>query len=97
MAKKEFRYRGRSVEELKELSLKELAELLPAQARRKIKRGFTAAEKIFLKNIRESSKPVKTHCRTMLVLPEMVEKTILVHNGKAFESIIIQPDMIGHY
>ncbi len=97
MAKKEFKYRGKSIDELRQMSLKELAELFPARARRKIKRGFTEQEKIFLKNLKESKKPVKTHCRTMLVLPEMVDKTILVHNGKSFVSITILPEMVGHY
>ena len=97
MAKKEFRYRGKTLEELQELGIKELAALLPAAARRKISRGFTDQEKILLKNLRNSSKPVKTHCRTLIVLPEMVNKTIKIYNGKVFEEVLIQPEMIGHY
>ena len=97
MAKKEFLYRGKSIEELQAMGLKELTELFPAAARRKIKRGFTDQEKILLKNLRNSSKPVKTHCRSMIVLPEMVSKTVKIHNGKAFEEVVIQPEMIGHY
>ena len=97
MAKKEFRYRGKTLEELQAMGLKELASLLPAAARRKIKRGFTEQEKILLRNLKNSKKPVKTHCRSMLVLPEMVNKTIKVHNGKSFEDVVVQPEMIGHY
>ncbi|MBW2968449.1 30S ribosomal protein S19 [Candidatus Woesearchaeota archaeon] len=77
-------------------SINELAELFNSAARRKIKRGFTEQEKILVRNIRKSSKPVKTHCREMIILPEMVNKTLKVHNGKAFEEILIQPEMIGH-
>jgi len=97
MAKKEFKYRGKSLEELQEMGLKELAELFPARARRKLKRGFTDSEKILLRNLRASSKPVKTHCRSMIILPEMVNKTIKVHTGKVFEDVVVQPEMIGHY
>ena len=97
MAKKEFSYRGKSIEELQAMGIKELAELLPARARRKIKRGFTEQEKILLRNVRSSSKPVKTQCRSMIVLPEMVNKTIKIHSGKTFEEVLIQPEMIGHY
>jgi small subunit ribosomal protein S19 len=97
MAKKEFSYRGKSLEELQAMGVKELADMLPARARRKINRGFTEPEKILLRNVRASSKPVKTHCRTMIILPEMVNKTIKVYNGKAFEDVIVQPEMIGHY
>jgi small subunit ribosomal protein S19 len=97
MAKKEFIYRGKTLEELQAMGLKELTELLPTAARRKIKRGFTDPEKILLRNIKTSNKPVKTHCRSMIVLPEMINKTIKVHNGKTFEEIVVQPEMIGHY
>jgi len=96
MAKKEFLYKGKTLEELQKLSTKELATVLPAPARRKINRGFTEAEKLFLKSLKTSKKPVKTHCRDMIVLPTMVEKTIRVYTGKSFEDVIIQPEMIGH-
>lgn len=39
---------------------------------------------------------VKTHCRDMVILPEMVDLTIAVHNGKDFQRIKIIPQMIGH-
>ena len=97
MAKKEFKYRGKTLEELQQMGMKELAALFPAAARRKIKRGFTDQEKALLRNLKTSKKPVKTHCRSMIVLPEMVNKTIKVHNGKAFEDVMVQPEMIGHY
>lgn len=96
MAKKEFKYRGKTVEELQQLSLNELAELFPSKERRKIKRGFTEQEKIFLKKLRAGESKLKTHCREMIVLPEMVEKTIQIYNGKEFVKILIQPEMIGH-
>lgn len=96
MAKKEFLYRGKQIEELQTLSLKELSEIFPSAARRKIKRGFTDQEKLLLENMRRSNKPVKTHCRTMLILPEMVGKTIKVYTGKMFEDITVHPEMIGH-
>ncbi|MEM3151636.1 MAG: ribosomal protein S19 family protein, partial [Candidatus Bathyarchaeia archaeon] len=46
---------------------------------------------------KENSKPIKTHCRDMIILPEMVGLTILVHNGKEFVPVEIKPEMIGHY
>ena len=98
MAKKEFTYRGKTLEELKQMSLKEFAELLPARQRRTIKRGFTEEQKRFLKKLdSKKDKPVKTHCRDMVVMPNMVGKTIRVHKGNDFIAIMIQPEMIGHY
>jgi small subunit ribosomal protein S19 len=96
MAKKEFEFNGKKLEELQGLSVKELAPMLPAAARRKIKRGFTEDEQILLKNLETASKPVKTHCRGMIILPMMVGKTIKVYTGNAFQDLVIVPEMIGH-
>ena len=96
MVKKEFTCRGRTLEELKKLSLNEFAELVPARQRRSIRRGFTGQQKILLRKIRAKEKNIKTHCRDMVVLPEMVNLTLSIHNGKSFIKILIQPEMIGH-
>jgi len=97
MAKKEFIYKGRTLEQLQAMGLKELSEVLPAKVRRKIARGFTEQEKILLRNLKNPKKPIKTHCRSMIVLPEMAGKAIKIHNGKEFQDLMIEPDMIGHY
>ena len=96
MAKKEFRYYGKTMEELKTLSLTEFAELAPARIRRSIKRGLTEQQKILLKKIRAQEKDIKTHCREMIILPEMVGLAIRVHNGKEFAKVVIQEEMLGH-
>ena len=92
---KEFRYRGYTLEELQKMSLEQLAELLPARERRKIKRGFTEQELKLLRKLRKKG-TARTHCRDMIVLPEMVGKVIFVHNGKEFVRVEIKPEMIGH-
>ena len=96
MAKKVFSYRGKSLEELNNMSLKELAELLPARQRRSIKRGFSEDK---LKIVKKLSKldTIKTQVRDMMVLPQFVGKTIKVHNGKEFTPVLIQEDMIGMF
>ena len=96
MAKKEFTYKGKTMEELKKLSMNELAELLPSGKRRKIRRGFTEQEKILLKNLRAGKQNVKTHCRDMIILPEMMGMIIKVYKGKEYAVVTIEPDMIGH-
>jgi small subunit ribosomal protein S19 len=95
MAKKDYTYRGKTLEELQELSMNELAELLPSKQRRTIKRGFSESQKIMLKKLR-AGKNIKTHKRDMMVLPEMVGKLIKIYNGKSFIPISIEPEMIGH-
>lgn len=82
------------MEELKSLSLNQLAELLPSRQRRSIRRGLTEEQKKLLEKIK-IKKVVKTHSRDMIVLPEMVGKIIRIHSGKEYQSITITEDMIG--
>ena len=95
MAKKDYTYRGKTLDELKSLSLNELAKLLPTKRRRTIKRGLSDDQKLILKKIRDG-KDIKTHRRDMIILPEMVGKLIRVYDGKTFVPLSIEPEMIGH-
>ena len=105
MPKKEFSYRGHSIEEVQGMSMDEFIKLLPSRKRRSLQRGLNPAQRKLLesirrakKNLKEGEKPVtKTHSRDMVILPEMVGATLLVHNGKEFTSVEIAPEMIGHY
>ncbi|MBU0536380.1 MAG: 30S ribosomal protein S19 [Nanoarchaeota archaeon] len=96
MAKKDFSYRGKTLEELKALSFNEFMQLIPSPRRRSLKRGFTEQQKILLNKIRKNRQNIETHCRDMVILPEMVDKVIKVHNGKEFFPVRIMPEMIGH-
>ena len=100
--KKEFKYRGYTFEELLNMSLEDFAKLLPARQRRSLKRGLSPEQKKLLRKIRlakkgKYSKPIRTHSRDMVILPEMVGMTIHVHNGKEFVPVEIKEEMIGHY
>jgi len=97
--RKEFTFRGLTLEELKALPFDEQLEHLPARARRTFLRGLTDEQQKLLDTIRETAPgtPVKTHRREMIVLPEMVGHVISLHMGKGFQNFQIQPEMIGHY
>ena len=95
MAKKEFTYRGKLLEELKEMDIKDFIKLLPSRERRSLKRGFTEECKILMRELNKKDN-VKTHCRELIILPKIVGKRLRVHNGKEFVIIIIEPEMIGH-
>lgn len=97
MAKKEFGYRGKPLSELKKMSINEFAEVVPARQRRSLKRGLNEQQKILLSNIKKGKKNIETHCRDMIILPEMVGAIVKVHNGKEFVIISIQAEMLGHY
>jgi len=96
MAKKEFTYRGKSLEELQAMSMNKLAELLPSRQRRKIKRGLSDSEKKFVEKVKKKNN-VKTHLRSMIVLPSMIGKTLKIHTGKDFVQVQIQNEMLGMY
>ncbi len=92
----DFSFRGRDMEELREMSLEQFAELLNSRGRRKIKRGLRQNEKKLLDDIEENDS-VKTHERAMIVVPEMVGKTVHIYNGQDFIPVEIEPEMLGHY
>ena len=97
--RREFSYRGLTLGRLKEMSLPELAQVLPARARRSIRRGFTVEVQRFLERMRETSadQVLRTHTRDALILPEHVGRRVAVHNGKEYKEIEVRPEMIGHY
>ncbi|MGV8162954.1 MAG: 30S ribosomal protein S19 [Candidatus Nanoarchaeia archaeon] len=96
MAKKTFTYRGKTLEELSKMSLKELAEILPSRQRRKIIRGFSDSEKKLVEKLKKKD-VVKTQLRDMIVLPSMIGKTIKIYSGKEYTPIIIQEETLGCY
>lgn len=91
-----FLLKGKTTEELQKMSLEDFAKLIPSRSRRNLLRGFDDDEKKFLEKLRTSEKPVRTHIREMVIIPEMLFKKILVHNGKEWVSIDIKPEMLGH-
>jgi small subunit ribosomal protein S19 len=102
--KSEPMYRGYPLSELVKMNMDSLIELLPSRRRRTLRRGLPPRQKKLLMKIRAARKQakkgkeviVKTHCRDMVILPEMVDLTIAVHTGKEFQRIKIIPQMIGH-
>ncbi len=102
MSSREFRYRGYTLEELQNMTLDELAEVMPARIRRTLRRGLSPENLKLLEKVRKYKnkgidKVIRTHRRDMPVLPEMVGARIAVHNGKEFVEVKIVPEMIGRY
>jgi small subunit ribosomal protein S19 len=96
MAKKEFFYRGKTLDELKKMSTKEFAQLVPSRQKRTLLRGLTELQQAFMKEIDKGRNNVETHCRDVVILPKMIGMTVKVHSGKEFVPILIQEEMIGH-
>jgi len=99
---KEFRYRGKTLEELNGMSTESLLVLLPSRARRSLNRGVSEEKRKLLEDARaardgKGSGEIKTHARDMIILPMMVGLTIGVHNGKEFVPLQVKAEMIGRY
>ena len=62
-----------------------------------MRRGFNESQKALLKKLRADKKNVKTHSRDMIILPEMVGKSVRIYTGKEFFALEIQAEMIGRF
>jgi small subunit ribosomal protein S19 len=96
---KELFYRGKNVEDLKKLDVRESAKYLPSRPRRSVLRNFQLIEKFITRCEKKIArkKKIKTHLRDIVVMPKMVGMAIGIYNGKEFKDITITPNMIGHH
>jgi len=93
----EFTMRGKTFEEVKRMSLEDYSRLLSSRDRRALKKGLTEDQKKLLLKIRKNPKGFhKTHCREMVIIPELVGLKLGVHNGKEFVQVEVKPEMLGH-
>lgn len=99
---KESLFKGKTEKEFAGISTADYMKLTNARQRRSLKRGLTEQHKKLLAKIKKYNegsikKNIKTHCRDMIVVPEMLGTTIFVHTGKDFVPIIMTVEMLGHY
>lgn len=99
---KQFTYRGKTIEELVKMDLQQYMQLIPSRQRRTLKRQAIKTYKPLLDKILKAKqgtykKPIKTHARDMVILPEMVGVTVHIHTGKLFAPVMITEEMLGHF
>jgi len=97
--KKEFKFHGLTVDEVKKLSFEEFLPYIPSRMRRSLTRGLTVSQNKLISDV-EKAEPgdvIRTHLRDMVILPSFIDHKIAVYNGKEFQEITIEPEMIGHY
>jgi small subunit ribosomal protein S19 len=67
---------------------------------RSLKKGPFVDAKLMKKVLKQKETgdraPMKTWSRRCTVVPEMVNHTFEVHNGKQFHKVFIVEDMVGH-
>jgi small subunit ribosomal protein S19 len=99
MVKKIFTFKGKTVEALQQMSIEEFSELCNSRIKRSLKKGF---DKHILKKVakaknNEKAKPVRTHSRDLIVIPEMIGVRFAIYKGNSFELLDVTEQMLGHY
>jgi small subunit ribosomal protein S19 len=96
--KKQFTYRGKSIEDLKTLDVREFAKYVKSRTRRALLRQFQTVEDFVSRAKRkvERNKLIKTHERGMIIVPQMVGMKIHIYNGHEFFPVEITNQMLGH-
>lgn len=98
ITKKQITYKGKTIEELKNLDVREFAKYLPSRERRSVLRNFQKIE-YFTKRAKEKNekgKKIKTHSRGLVIVPKLIGMNIQIHNGRNFVPVQIEPEMLGH-
>jgi len=96
--KKEFTFRGKTIEELKQMEIREFANLLKSNEKRTLLRQTDKIQSFILKCNKKTQgkKPIKTHSRYLIIVPQMIGLRILIHNGNRYLPIEIMGEMLGH-
>jgi small subunit ribosomal protein S19 len=96
--KKDFMYKGKTIEELNALEVREFAKLVDSRRRRTILRNFQEIEKFVsrAKDKNSNNKRIRTHQRDIIIVPQMVGMKMQVYNGNTFVPIEVTGEMLGH-
>jgi small subunit ribosomal protein S19 len=96
--KKVFTLRGKNLEELKKMDIREFAKYITSRERRTILRNFARMEKSLQrwKRYNDRGKQIRTHDRDIIIVPQMIGLTVYVYNGKEFLQIKMTEEMLGH-
>jgi len=100
-----FHYRGHTLDDLKKMNMDQLLQLLPARARRSLRRGLPPRQKKVIERLRRAYRAkkrgkdliVRTHVRDLIIFPEFVGLKVGIYNGRNYDIVDIRPEMIGHY
>lgn len=105
-AQRNYTFRGKTLDDLRAMEIPEFLKLCGTKRRRYISRDFGIKHVHLIKKLqaaREAVKGpgerpalVKTHLRSMVILPQFVDNVIGIYNGHEFVEIQVKPEMIGH-
>ena len=99
-------YRGIELDKLLELNTAEVVAMFKSGQRRRFHHGMHPKYDRLIKKLRtavkntpygEKPKPVKTHLRNAIIMPDMVGSVCEVYSGKYWTPVEIKAEMIGQY
>ena len=98
------KFKGYTEEELKKMPLDDFMALIRARSRRALKRALSGTNVQFKKlidSVRKKmekgvNKPIRTHTREAVIIPEWLGLTFHVYNGKEWKPVEITIDKLGH-
>jgi small subunit ribosomal protein S19 len=98
ITKKQFKFRGKTIEELKAIDVREFAKLLKSRRKRTVLRQFQRIEDFVSRaKVKQSkNKPIKTHERDLIIVPQLVGMKISIYNGNNFVPVNVTGEMLGH-
>ena len=96
--KKQNTFRGKTIDELKSMDVREFAKYLTSRQKKYLLRQFQEVEDFVTRANKKISKnrPIKNHKRDLIVVPGMIGMKIQIHNGRAFTPAEITWEMLGH-
>lgn len=97
--KKELRFKGKTLEELQALDVREFAKLLNSRQRRSVLRNFQEHENFVKRanaHLAKGKKSVRTHIRDLVVVPGLVGMKLQIYNGRDFLPFEATIEMLGH-
>lgn len=97
--KKEQKFKGKTIEELKTLDVREFAKLLNSRQRRTVLRNFQEHENFVAlakEKLNKGKKSVRTHKRDLVIVPELVGIRLQIYNGRDFVPVDVTIEMLGH-
>jgi small subunit ribosomal protein S19 len=93
-------YRGLTAEQAVAMSNDQFVKSLNSRERRSVHRNsykYSALlEKVALYKSKKADKMIKTHLREAVIRNDWVGLKFGVHNGKEFQTVVIEATMIGH-
>ena len=96
-----FKFKGKTEEELVELSRTELLSILDSRIRRSLSRGYSEDQKILIRKIKKrkeqnNTKPLKTQVRNLIITPDLFGAMLMVYNGKDYVVVEVNAEKLGH-